>query len=251
MHVIVDNIGNFTDPVNGYLTARPARDRRSYYRSMLAGILTRIEKRLKAVGLSSAAASRKAGLSADAIRNIERAIEGDGRQGVSTYTLQHLAPVLQTTVAWLVEGVGPEEGPPLVRIIGRVGADSEGRIVQTTGQETWDMAGMPPGGTADTVALEVRGHSMRGYADDGALIYFEDQRTPPSRSMLGHIVICETADGQVLIKRLLKGSAPDLYDLESINGPTLEDQRLAWAAHVTAVIPPAKARQIIIRSEAA
>jgi transcriptional regulator with XRE-family HTH domain len=53
-----------------------------------------------------------------------------------------------------------------------------GDVIQTTGQEAYDMAPVPPGGTTDSVALEVKGHSMRAIAEDGALIYFEDQRTP-------------------------------------------------------------------------
>lgn len=217
---------------------------------MLGQVLERIEARLKVVGLSASAASKKAGLSVDAIRNMRRAAEKDSRQGVSTRTIQALAPVLQTTVGWLLEGAGDSDAPAMARIIGRVGADAEGAVVHTTGQESGDMAPIPPGGTIDAVALEVAGHSMRGLADDGGLIYFEDQRTPPSPDMLGQIVVCETEDGQVLVKRLLRGSAPGLHDLESVNGPTLRDQRLVWAAHITAVIPPYQARRIIVRSAA-
>ena len=59
-------------------------------------------------------------------------------------------------------------------------------------------------------------HSMRGLADDGALIYFEDQRSHPSSDMLGHVVVVETDTDEVLVKRLLRGSRPGVYDLESI-----------------------------------
>ena len=134
-----------------------------------------------------------------------------------------------------------------VPIIGMVGADPSGRVLMTEGQMGQDSVPLPPGGTADAVALEVAGHSMRGVADDGGLVYFEDQRTPPSPDMLGHVVICQTEDGQVLMKRLLKGSERGLYDLESLAGPTLEDRRLAWAAHITAIVPPHQARRIIRR----
>jgi len=137
-----------------------------------------------------------------------------------------------------------------VRIVGRVGADAEGTVVYTTGQETFDMAPVPPGGTSDSVALEVVGHSMRAIAEDGALIYFEDQRTPPTPDMLGYVCIVETEDGRVLLKRLLKGSAPGLYDLESQFGPTIEDVKLRWAAEPTAIVPAKQARRIIRRNAA-
>lgn len=140
----------------------------------------------------------------------------------------------------------------LVPIIGRVGADPEGTVVYSTGQETGDMAPIPPGGTSKARALYVRGHSMRGVADDGALIFFEDQRSPPTPDLLGYPCIVETEDGQVLVKRLLKGSAPKLYDLESINGPTLSDRRIRWAAEITAIIPARQAHRIVVgRGEAA
>jgi hypothetical protein len=95
------------------------------------------------------------------------------------------------------------------------------------------------------VALRVVGHSMRGVADDGALIYFEDQRTPPTPDMLGHVVVVETDTDEVLVKRLLRGSRPGVFDLESIAGPTRSDARLRWAAHITAIIPPFQARRVI------
>lgn len=74
----------------------------------LKAILARVDARLEAVGLSESKASKDAG-KPDAIRNMRRAVEKDeGRQGVSTATLNALAPVLQTTAVWLLAGAGPE-----------------------------------------------------------------------------------------------------------------------------------------------
>jgi len=151
---------------------------------------------------------------------------------------------------WLYDETGAMEagGAPMVRIIGRVGADTEGTVIQTDGQEGFDTAPVPPGGTADAVALEVVGHSMRAVAEDGSLIYFEDQRNPPTPDMLGYYCIVETEDGRVLFKRLLRGSASGLFMLESQVGPPIEDVRLRWAAEPTAIIPPKQARRIIRRA---
>ena len=135
----------------------------------------------------------------------------------------------------------------LVRVMGRVGANPDGTVLMATGQDAWDLTPIPPGGTENAVALQVSGHSMRGLADDGALIYFEDQRTPPSPDMLGQIVVVEIDTDEVLVKRLLRGGEPGRYDLESLAGPTRHDARLRWAAHITAIIPPFQARRIIVR----
>jgi transcriptional regulator with XRE-family HTH domain len=149
---------------------------------------------------------------------------------------------------WLYDAAGsmrPAGAGGLAPVIGRVGANPEGTVLFALGQDPAELAPIPPGGTDQAKALRVVGHSMRGVADDGALIYFEDQRTPPTPDMLGHVVIVETDTDEVLVKRLLRGSRPGLYDLESVAGPVRQDARIRWAAHITAIIPPFQARRII------
>lgn len=149
-------------------------------------------------------------------------------------------------------GTGADSGPSQPRpapIIGRVGADPGGEVLLAGGQAPPEFAPLPPGGTERAVALRVTGHSMRGLADDGALIYFEDQRTPPSPDMLGQVVVVELDTGEVLVKRLLRGGAPGRFDLESVAGPTRRDARLRWAAHITAIVPPWQARRILIQGD--
>ena len=77
---------------------------------MLKDVLDRIEARLKALGMSATAASREAGLSLDAIRNMRRKVQaGDINAGVSSRTIDALAPVLQTSASWLLTGEGQGE----------------------------------------------------------------------------------------------------------------------------------------------
>ncbi len=215
---------------------------------MVEDMLKRIEQRLQAVGLTARAASLRAGLPEDAIRNLKRAKRAGSDAGGSVRTLTALAPVLQTTANWLATGFGDEEGrlADMVPVIGHVGADSDGVVLYATGQGTGYFVPIPPGGSPKSRALLVKGFSMPGFADDGALLYFEEQHLPPTADMVGYVVLVETEDGDVLVKRLLRGSEPGLYDLESIAGPTLTDRRLAWAANITAIIPPKQARKIII-----
>jgi phage repressor protein C with HTH and peptisase S24 domain len=151
---------------------------------------------------------------------------------------------------WLYDAQGPAAGQPgPAPVIGRVGADPGGEVLLAGGQVQPEFAPLPPGGTERAVALRVTGHSMRGLADDGALIYFEDQRTPPSPDMLGQVVVVELDTGEVLVKRLLRGGAPGRFDLESLAGPTRRDARLRWAAHITAIVPPWQARRILLSGD--
>jgi hypothetical protein len=82
----------------------------------LAEILARIESRLSAVRLSASKASLKAG-KPDAIRNMRRAVK-EGRQGsVTVETISALAPVLRTTVEWLLTGQGKQEADELLELV--------------------------------------------------------------------------------------------------------------------------------------
>lgn len=83
----------------------------------LERILERIELRLAALKMTASAASKKAGKS-DAIRNIKRAVKNGDRGGVSTATLEALAPVLQTTAGWLIgddDAISPSGGSARLR----------------------------------------------------------------------------------------------------------------------------------------
>ncbi|PWJ93576.1 hypothetical protein C8D77_101255 [Mesorhizobium loti] len=62
--------------------------------------------------MNESQAAKMAGLGVDGIRNTRRRI-GSGKEdaGVSSTTLAKLAPVLQTTAGWLIDGSGPEQMP--------------------------------------------------------------------------------------------------------------------------------------------
>lgn len=141
---------------------------------------------------------------------------------------------------------GPNER--LAPILGKVGANPDDSVIFNTGQGTTDYAPIPPGGSPESVILEVEGHSYRGVADDGSLIYYDERLPEPTKDMLRQLVVCELETGQVVLKRLMKGSTKDVFDLESLNAPTMEDQRLVWVAHVTWIAPPHQAKKIIRRN---
>lgn len=159
--------------------------------------------------------------------------------------LTQLARVLGVDIPNLFRDPAEIRRVDLVDVIGRVGANADGAVTFATGDRPGLKAPIPPGGTRHSVALLVEGHSMRGVADDGALIYFENQHTPPTPDMLSQVVVVETDSDEVLVKRLLRGSRAGLYDLESIAGPTRHDVRLRWAAHLTAILPPRQAQLVL------
>jgi transcriptional regulator with XRE-family HTH domain len=99
-----------------------------------------------------------------------------------------------------------------------------------------DEVPMPPGGTEDTVALEVRGDSLGSFFNQW-LVYYDDIRNPVTMDLIGRLVVCETVDGRVLVKKLMKGTRPGHFHLLSQTESPIEDVELVWAARVKHMTP--------------
>jgi transcriptional regulator with XRE-family HTH domain len=132
-----------------------------------------------------------------------------------------------------------------VPVVGRAGAGPSGEVIFDAEQQVLEEVPAPPGATRNTVGLGVQGDSMRGIANDGWLIFYDDRHFPPTDEMLGELCVVGTAGGQTLVKFLAPGRGPGLYDLESYNAPTLRDEPVEWAALVTSIIPRKPARRMM------
>lgn len=210
---------------------------------MLKDILDRIHKRLEVVGLQAATASARAGLSKDAIRNIERAVEQGKDAGASTSTIIKLAPILGTTASWLIEGVGPEEQVevPIMGYLG-AGAEIEPEFEQTP-PEGLDHVTLPFPLPADMIAFEVRGDSMLpAYKNGHVIIVYRDQKKP-LESFYGEEAAVRTSDGRRFIKTIMRG-ASGLVNLLSWNAAPIENVRLDWVGEIFATLPRSSIRHV-------
>lgn len=171
----------------------------------------------------------------------------NGARGYDPDAAAKYARRLKVTPEFLLYDRRPTPRADIREIVGYAGADPEGTILFAHGQGTGDYAPVPPNGSPTAQAIEIRGHSMPFFAEDGTLVWFDDQKTQPDPEMLGHVVVVQLDTDEVLIKRLLRGSRKGLYDLESIAGPTRRDVRPAWVARIINIIPPLEARRIIQR----
>jgi phage repressor protein C with HTH and peptisase S24 domain len=203
---------------------------------MLSDVLERINKRLEAVGLSESGAALKAGLSADAIRNMRRAVAaGKTQTGASIKTLSALAPVLKTSVGWLLEESGAEVTGATVPLMGYMGAGAE--IMPDFEQvppEGLDQFEMPFDIPADLIAFQVRGDSMLPVYHDGHVVFVYREQTRPLEAFFGRDAAVRTSDGRRFIKTVLM----------SFNAKPIENVRLEWIGEVFATFPPGALRKV-------
>lgn len=157
---------------------------------------------------------------------------------------------LKVRAEWLYAGTGPmRETTPMVRIVGRVGANSDGSIVYVTGHEAYDYVPAPPGAKPGCAALEVVGDSQMPVILSGSIVFFQDQLPEPTSAMIGTFpAVVETTAGEVLLKRIQRGSQPGLYNLESMNASTIHDKQIKWCAEVMTVYGPSIAQELVVRA---
>lgn len=208
-----------------------------------------VKRRLEETGQNPFEAARRG--------NLERVFVSDiitgKKQSVRGANLEKLAKALLCDPADLVTGSGRERGERITygEIIGYAGADPEGRILFAEGQGTGDYAPMPVGASQNARAVQINGYSMPFFAEDGALVWFDRQTSLPTPDMLNQVVVCQLETGEVLIKRLQRGTSPGRYNLASLSGPLRENERLAWVAEIVAIVPPLQARRVIQRGSPA
>jgi len=190
-------------------------------------ILHRIQKRLKKLGLSESRASIMAGLSDSAIRNIRRAVEDGKTQGVSINTLFALASVLNTSVSWLAEGVGKEEGEAIEADITHVPLISSVSAGQPFFQEgIEDFSDFPTIAAYDLprgewIALRVDGLSMSKISPPDSIILVN---MADKELITNAYYIIMDEEGQVTYKRYRPGEKPPFqpFSYQDVKPPALQ-----------------------------
>lgn len=208
----------------------------------LQSVLSRIESRLEAVGLSANRASDLA-KRPDAIRNLKRAVQNGERRGITTETLVALAPVLKTSAAWLLEGTGDGGSSPTIRVVGRIGAGAEilpefEQIPPEGLSEINLLFPLPP----DTIAFVVEGDSMWPRYDSGDVVVCGRAETD-AYAIIGIEAAVRTAEGKRFLKVIRRGSRDGTFDLESHNAPPIRDVTIEWAARILMILPGNQRRQ--------
>ena len=127
-----------------------------------------------------------------------------------------------------------------MRVVGYAGANARADVIVFTTDhgDLADDVRPPPGANENTVALQVRGSSMRNSAKDGWYICFDEDEIQygPFDNLLGEQCVVWLADGRILYKEL-SGGQNGAYDLVSLNDDILKNQFVEKAVKVRAIVP--------------
>lgn len=220
-------------------------------------ILNRIDKRLAALKrdgrpMSDRALSLAATGSPDTVRSIRRNMESGSQRGISTETIIKLAPKLETSVEWLINGTGAEtirdhhidssdvlsdDSQPKrrTRVVGYVGAGSEAHFYAVA-DEDFETVEAPNGASDETVAVEIRGKSW-GPLMDSWIVFYEDVRSPITEDLYNETCVVGLADDRILIKQIKRERDGTFTLLSNSAEPPIPNAKIEWAAKVTGMRP--------------
>lgn len=197
----------------------------------------------ESAGIKSAVkAAEELGVARATYNAHERAEEPGGRD-FSPEEAERYARRYKVSDYWLLTGKGKPKPDPVtepqqntVRVMGRIGAGAEilPDAEQVPHEGLFEIS-VPFPVPETAIALEVQGNSMWPRYDDGDVVICWREGSNV-RDIIGWEAAVRTADGKRYLKRILKGRTTKLFDLESINAPTIRDVRLEWASEVGAVV---------------
>ena len=173
---------------------------------------------------------------------LKTAADASARLGVNKYTYnQHengtrgfpvkaaavYARAFRVDLEWLLLGRGdPRKKVRGINIIGKVAAGAEGLFEDDYAMGAGDPIDPFP---SEAIALIVEGESMVPRFNPGEVLIFGPRIDDPSL-LLGMEVMARIDDGRKMIKILRRGSAPNAWNLHSINSAygTVENATVLW-----------------------
>lgn len=160
----------------------------------------------------------------------------NGQTPVPQEAAKIYARAFKSSAAWILTGEGPSAAQNAVRVMGMIGAG---------GAITPEFEQVPEEGLSeleapfplpdDAIAFQVEGNSMWPRYDDGDVVICRNRNADPL-SLIGFEAALRTSKGLRYLKRIVRGKARDVFDLESHNAEPIRGVRIAWVSEVHSVI---------------
>ncbi|RKQ68974.1 phage repressor protein C with HTH and peptisase S24 domain [Litorimonas taeanensis] len=131
----------------------------------------------------------------------------------------------------------PTPQPNQIPIMGYVGAGAEIHPINDYAKGDYEDSIIAPFNVPENAAaLLIKGDSMYPEMDDGDILVYSPHAPFELENCLGRRCVIHTADGQILVKRLKRGSRKGLFNLHSANAPLMENIEITWAGRVHGTI---------------
>jgi transcriptional regulator with XRE-family HTH domain len=185
----------------------------------------RIKKARTSAGYSQGELGKRVGAQQNTVSSWE-----NDRTRPDDKILKRLAAVLETSFEALL-GL-TDSATREIPIVAYVGAGAEFLFIDDHelggGLDTVEV---PPGVSANSIAVMIRGESMTPAYYDGDILFYDETR-PDIDTFLNRECVCRLADGRTLVKTPTRGSQDGLYTLISWNSAAITDVVLEWCARI-------------------
>ena len=163
----------------------------------------------------------------------------NGERGISRAAARY-ARALRVSEGWLLTGEGDMERKNIIAVTGFMGLDEEIKKIEGAPGMPLEEIELPYGFLVENCfALISRGNSQYPRVKDGeVVVYHRNGATPDDR--IGVESVVKIVEGPMLLKTIRRGSIPGMFNLESHNGPTRENEQIEWIGDVLSIIPAGK-----------
>lgn len=168
----------------------------------------------------------------------------NGQTPVPPDAAKAYARAFKSSQAWILTGEGSSAAQNIINVMGMIGA---GGLISPEYEQ------VPPEGLSeieapfplpdDAVAFQVEGNSMWPRYDPGDIVICRNRNADPL-SLIGVEVAVRTSKDLRYLKRILRGKARNLYDLESHNAEPIRGIRVVWVSEVHAVVRAGQWRKL-------
>lgn len=167
-----------------------------------------------------------------------------GERNLSVKNINLIAAGLKVSPRDLIVNDENEHHSNVVKVMGRIGAGAE---ILVEGED-WPADGLfeieaPFPVPEGSIAFEVSGESMWPRYDPGDIIICWDTQSRVDE-VIGWEAAVKTTDGRRYLKRILRGSTKNTFDLESHNAPPIRGVHLLWVGAIQAVIRSGQWRKL-------
>ena len=190
-------------------------------------VIERLKLARKNAKLSQTDLARRAGVSQQAIGEIERGAV------FSSKAIHKIAAALNVSANYLDPDIpASDTGKTLVPVVGYVGAGAEIFTIDdhSKGAGLEEVEAPPGANSANVVALRVRGNSMVPAYKDGDVIFYDQREDGDIAHLIGKDCVVHLKDGRTFLKELRRTNGT--FWLHSHNADPILAPEIAWTARV-------------------